>query len=249
MRYGLLAVMAGIVLVAGMVLAFAQDKPPDDGDPLGGPRPGPERGTDRNRGERMQRPRFMSPPGGSTVAMELSGNTLFLVSGTTVYKVNTSEMKVEAKRDLTDAGQSDKSAIDAVMKRFDADGDGRISQDEWTGPPNKFDRLDGNGDGFVTRDEIPKELLERARKMARKLVTGGPAAIKVATVSLYVYLGGSLYKMKVSDLEIEGSVEIESQDQGMMPKKDRKRQKKGDRGDRPDRPKKKKRDNDDGSGF
>lgn len=36
----------------------------------------------------------------------------------------------------------------------DADGDGMVSQAEFSGPAELFDRLDANGDGYVTRDEV-----------------------------------------------------------------------------------------------
>lgn len=245
MRHGLLLLVAAFVLIAGMVYVFAQDRPPEGPERPFGPRPG----QDRERGERPQR--LMRPPmmPGGAAAMELSGNMLFLVSGTKVYKINTSEMKLEAQRDLSEAGGSDDSAADMVIKKLDKDGDGLISKDEWPGPPQMFDKMDSNGDGFIAKEEIPEELLDRARKLGRKLPTGGPAAIKVATTSLYVYLGGTLYKLKISDLEIEGSLDIDK-DQGRTPGMDRKRDRKRDKGDRGDRPKKKKKgDNDDDFGF
>ncbi len=41
------------------------------------------------------------------------------------------------------------------MKRFDKDGDGRVSRAEFDGPPRHFDLLDRNGDGYVKEDEAP----------------------------------------------------------------------------------------------
>jgi len=41
-----------------------------------------------------------------------------------------------------------------IMKNADADGDGRISRNEWKGPPPRFDRFDSNGDGYLTLDEV-----------------------------------------------------------------------------------------------
>ncbi len=41
-----------------------------------------------------------------------------------------------------------------MFGRMDADGDGRITESEWTGPPKAFVRIDRNGDGFVTRGEF-----------------------------------------------------------------------------------------------
>ena len=251
MRYGFLVLLACFVLVAGMVYSFAQDRPPEGPERPFGPRPG--QGRDREgMGERPMRPQAMQGMmGAQAAAMELSGNMLFLVSGTKVYKVNTSEMKLEAERDLTEAGGSDASAADMAMKRFDRNGDGKVSQDEWPGPPQMFKELDADSDGFVSKEELPEELLQRAKKQARRRPAGGPAAIKVAMTSLYVYLGGTLYKLKVSDLAIEGNLEIEQPGAG-MPGADRRRLKKRQKdegGDEGDRPKKKKKKDEDDFGF
>ncbi|HPD14781.1 MAG TPA: DUF1566 domain-containing protein [Planctomycetota bacterium] len=42
------------------------------------------------------------------------------------------------------------------MQREDRDGDGKVSREEFGGPPEHFDHLDRNGDGFLTEDEAPK---------------------------------------------------------------------------------------------
>ncbi len=253
MRYGFVALLSAFVLVTGMVYVFAQDRPPgpEGGDPGGaGPRPGRDRA---DRPERLDRPgalRQPMPGMGAPAAMELSGSTLFLVSGSKVFKVNTTEMKLEAQRDLAESDEA--STPDDVLKKLDNNGDGKVSRDEWTGPPQAFDRLDSDSDGAITKDEIPADLVQHARRLLRTPVrTGGPAAIKVATNSLYVYLGGKLYKLKVSDLAIEGSLEIETPDQDRAQGADRRRIKRRDKtekeapGTAPENPKKKKKDDDD----
>lgn len=54
------------------------------------------------------------------------------------------------------------------LRKFDTDGDGRVSRDEAQGRIRKnFDRLDTNGDGFLERDELQKALRDaQSRKSA-----------------------------------------------------------------------------------
>lgn len=44
--------------------------------------------------------------------------------------------------------------VDALMKSYDANEDGRISTDEWLGNKRRFQKIDVNGDGFVTAQEL-----------------------------------------------------------------------------------------------
>ena len=51
------------------------------------------------------------------------------------------------------------------MMRMDADGDGKISRDEFRGPAEVFDRMDRNGDGVLEHDELAKGREERMAQM------------------------------------------------------------------------------------
>ncbi len=42
------------------------------------------------------------------------------------------------------------------LSRNDANGDGKVTREEFQGPARMFDRLDGDGDGTVTEDEVKK---------------------------------------------------------------------------------------------
>ena len=88
-------------------------------------------------------------------------------------------------------------------------------------------------------------MLARAGRMGRRPVVGGPAAIKVGTSNLFVYLGGALYKLRVSDLTVDGTVEVEKPDgmENMRRRGDRRR-----RDDMPERPRKR-RKGDEGGDF
>lgn len=41
------------------------------------------------------------------------------------------------------------------VSRLDRDGDGRVSREEFDGPPDHYDLLDKNGDGYLTENERP----------------------------------------------------------------------------------------------
>ena len=41
-----------------------------------------------------------------------------------------------------------------VLKHDDENGDGKLSPDEFSGPPSAFPQIDKNGDGFLTEAEV-----------------------------------------------------------------------------------------------
>jgi hypothetical protein len=57
-------------------------------------------------------------------------------------------------------------SVEKRLKKFDTNNDGRITRDEWTRRPKKFDRLDLNHDGVLTSDEL-QQAAARHRKRRR----------------------------------------------------------------------------------
>jgi Ca2+-binding EF-hand superfamily protein len=53
------------------------------------------------------------------------------------------------------------------FRAMDKDGDGKLSQDEFTGPATRFERLDANDDGFLSRDELPRPASKKAKAKAQ----------------------------------------------------------------------------------
>jgi len=63
-----------------------------------------------------------------------------------------------------------------IINRFDANGDGQISEGEWT---DAFRKLDANNDNVVTREEL-QEHAKQAREAAwNKLDTDGDGALSL----------------------------------------------------------------------
>ena len=54
-----------------------------------------------------------------------------------------------------------------LLKRADANQDGRISRDEWKRSPEVFDRLDADKDGALSREELQAARKNRGDRMHR----------------------------------------------------------------------------------
>jgi general secretion pathway protein G len=139
--------------------------------------------------------------------MEIAGGKIYLVSGSTVYKIDSEKMELEKKRDLTEA-----VAVTAedIIKRLDRNDDGKISKSEWQGTEQTFAKLDTNSDGFVTKDEIPPDMVERTATALKRLAArAGRILIKVDGPNLYIFKGGVIYKLKSDDLQIVKTLTVE----------------------------------------
>ena len=53
--------------------------------------------------------------------------------------------------------------FEQMLQRFDRDGDGKVSQEEWPGREEMFGRLDADGDGFITGEEVAAAQPPQAR--------------------------------------------------------------------------------------
>ena len=54
------------------------------------------------------------------------------------------------------------------MKKMDANADGKIARDEWTGKPEGFDKLDADKDGFLTAAEIREVTRDKGADMFKQ---------------------------------------------------------------------------------
>ncbi len=55
-----------------------------------------------------------------------------------------------------DDSDSDKMSPEERFEADDADGDGRVSEDEFSGPSEHFSDIDRDGDGYIDSDEAPQ---------------------------------------------------------------------------------------------
>jgi EF hand len=55
-----------------------------------------------------------------------------------------------------DDSDSDKMSPEERFEADDADGDGRVSADEFSGPSEHFSDIDQDGDGYIDSDEHPR---------------------------------------------------------------------------------------------
>ncbi len=63
------------------------------------------------------------------------------------------------------AGQSKSTGRGkGFIQHFDQDGDGKVSQDEFSGSDDHFTRLDQDGDGYVSENEAPQGPPRQGRK-------------------------------------------------------------------------------------
>jgi len=60
------------------------------------------------------------------------------------------------------------------MSRYDTNGDGEVSREEFRGPAQIFDRMDANGDGVVTKQEVEERM--RSRRGGRRTAGRTPGA-------------------------------------------------------------------------
>lgn len=58
------------------------------------------------------------------------------------------------------------------FENLDTDGDGTISQSEFTGnATSRFDKADSNSDGVLSEDELAEQIMQRmAKRMARRMM-------------------------------------------------------------------------------
>jgi hypothetical protein len=57
-------------------------------------------------------------------------------------------------RDTSQSGRPPSEV--GFIQRFDTDGDGSVSKEEFTGPEEMFTRFDSDGDGYINEGEVPQ---------------------------------------------------------------------------------------------
>ena len=68
------------------------------------------------------------------------------------------------KRNEDNEERKPESFAERTIKKFDKNGDGKLSKSEFTGNPRHFDHLDKNKDGFISKDEFPSKPPQGGRR-------------------------------------------------------------------------------------
>jgi hypothetical protein len=116
--------------------------------------------SDAKTGDESQLPQGHGPQGDA----QRINNMVRLVRGGSAEPVTKGPPEVEGS--APSAPRQRQSAVLQFMEREDRNHDGKVTRDEFRGPPGlskserdeHFDRLDRNGDGVITEDEAPSGL-------------------------------------------------------------------------------------------
>ncbi len=78
-----------------------------------------------------------------------------------------------------------------LFNRFDTNGDNQITENEFTGPPERFTQLDANGDGVISEDEASNAQPPQGQRGNR---SGGQVQETISSASLPSVTAGSASK-------------------------------------------------------
>lgn len=203
-----------LVLALGVAFAFGQGHHGGKKGMMGGMM------KDKNSEKEMYSPCGMFGKGPD--AMEIAGDSVFIVRGIMVYKVGAMDMKLKTKMELPDMMTLEETRIDALMKECDKNNDQKITREECGAPSMFFEHMDADGNGFVTRKELMNSngMGLGFGKMRGMMMDddfpmgpmfghmGRRPTVKAMEDSLFICVGGVLYKLKQSDLSVENTFSI-----------------------------------------
>lgn len=86
----------------------------------------------------------------------LNVNVIFKNNTVYNYIISVSKETIQKMPSSTQPFSSPKNQRGSFINKFDLNNDGRVSKDEFFGPPGLFNKLDRNNDGFIDADEAPK---------------------------------------------------------------------------------------------
>ncbi len=95
-------------------------------------------------------------------------------------------------------GRGGMASAEQFFKRQDANGDGKVTKEEYRGPPQLFGRLDRNGDGGITSEEFAaaiKQFVQRQGGNRPRNAAKMPEGVKVLRDVEYAKVGDASLKL------------------------------------------------------
>jgi hypothetical protein len=129
--------------------AGSQRSDPKSGDPAQFPRGrGPQ-------GDVIRIFNFVRPVRGGVAELQIRGPTVEAVAQPSQRRQPDWGDRVAPGSERQPGGLGEDVALSRFIRRLDRDGDGKVSRQEFDGPPTHFRHIDRNGDGYITVDEAP----------------------------------------------------------------------------------------------
>ena len=144
---------------------------------------------------------------GTSATMLEHGGKIYAVSGSDLVRLDAKTLKVELRKTLTGIGKTDedkaeeKKQREEYLKRYDANGDGELTDEELGRRRYLRYRYDANRDGKLTVGELTF-LGKRSRAAA------GEVTLMIHAGALYMLRAGSVFVFDLATLEVQKTAEV-----------------------------------------
>jgi len=158
----------------------------------------------KSKGVKLQGRSFGAPPplsGAAKGASAVAGNALFALSADGVLtKWTLDTMKPAGSASLPRAASRGGRSVDDVLRQFDKDGDGRISEKEFPSALDLFRRGDKDRNGYLDRKEI-EAITPKGDEPGRPKAPGRELALAAGETVVAVVGPNTLYAFDAATLK------------------------------------------------